>query len=207
MDILDFILWGFVTTTLTFISFLVGRFLDPIWRAKQLRKLFKKNYIVVALVSKDLRTIQERVVNADKDIIEIDDKFWVIKQGAIFRKDKSQAKGYEKTFITKKNIKWQEEVPVIYLSEDNLKPLNFWKDESGVKPVEIASVLKGWIANQRAKDIQSQKQQFIFTILILVSVVVIAYLVWQNYDTLQTIKSQLGVTTQAVKTIIEQPKG
>lgn len=207
MDIIDFILWGVITTLFVFIAFLIGRFLDPLWRAKQLRKLLRKNYIVVAIVSKDLKTIQEKVVNADKDLIEIDGKFWVIRQGVIFRKDRGEAKGYDKTFITRKDLKWQEEVPIIYLSEDSLKPLSFWKDESGVKPIEVASTLKGWIANQRAKDLMSQKQQLIFTIIILIGMVIVAYLVWQNYDTLQAIKNQLGTTAQAVKTIVEQPKG
>jgi lipopolysaccharide export LptBFGC system permease protein LptF len=191
---------------LVLLSFLAGRFLDPIWRAKQLRKITKKNYIVVAMVSKDQRTIKEKVINAEKDIIEMDGKFWVINQNTIYRKERTLSK--HKTNLSKSDVVWEEEVPVVFLSEDTLRPLVFHKDEHSVKPSEVAAVLKSWIANQKAKDIMSQKQQLLFTVIILVVLAAVAYLSWQNWDALQNLKNHLSSLQEtATKTIVEQPKG
>ncbi len=131
------------------ICFLIGRILDPDWRCMQMRKWLRRNYVVLNILEGDSRNYRTLVVNADKDMVYVSNACWVITKGRIYRKDKSE-KGFK---IKKTNISFGNQgAPNIFVSHDDIKPVEFSHQCSNVKPDEIGSALQAWVSNEKAKN-------------------------------------------------------
>ena len=177
------------------IAFVVGRFLDPVWKAKQLRKLLKKNFILLGIVSEDGKTIDMKVVNPEGGVIKVEDKFWIMDKGRIYRKDKPEA-GF---FIGGNQTKYEEGVPTIYVSSRDIKPIDFIKTESKVKPEAIGSLLMAWVANQSAKGLfKDKKMQIILliTAFSLLASVACALLIFSALEDISEINAKLDQIKQ-----------
>lgn len=195
---------------------LIGKLMDSRFLCKQMRRFLRKNYIIVAIVEKDQKTISSRVMNAEMDYVTDGTFAWITKQGSIYRMNDAQLSPNlfrtddefkkSQTFFkfTKKNVRWEEGVPTVYVDRDNVKPLNFYDDKTNVKPNELSSANTSFLANQRAKDLATNQTQQILLILILIGAAAAAYFSWQAYTMVGDIKTGLAAGTyQTVPT----PKG
>lgn len=198
------------------ISFIFGRALDQTYKAKIYRQIFKKrNYIVVGIVSKDNKTVKEVVVNAEGDVIRVGNKVWIIEQGRIYRKDKTNEgfffadavpiKGEDgkpdfTTLTPKKDIvRWNEGVPIVYVDEDHLKPLDYFKDENNlVKPEGVGATLNSWNINQQAKQLLGTKKTDLTTWLLVGGIVLVLILSWTNFTGIEDLKNS-GISCTAAQ--------
>lgn len=84
-------------------------------------------------------------------------------------------KDQEKMFEIKEDfIRWQEGVPVIYVDEQHLTPLNFEGGKSEVTPIEISPVIGGYVDNQILKNKQKKKDMDLVPIVMCILVLVAA---------------------------------
>jgi len=150
------------------VGFIIGRWMDMVWQAKQKRKFTKQNLVIVNFISKDNKTITPRLVNMSGDVLEYGNKMWIIKAGRIYRKDKPEMG----LFLSRENLKWEEGVPTINLSEDTIKPLDYFIEDSNVKPEELGATLSAWVYNQLAKGFASLKNQSLFIMITMALVAV-----------------------------------
>lgn len=162
-------------------GFLVGRFLDPDWRCVQLRRFLKRNYIVLNVVEGDGRAYITRVVNAENDVVMVDNYCWVITKGRIYRKDKQNIG----TTVGKKDVRWGNQgAPNVFVTKDDIKPLPLDDpSKSNVKPDEIGSALNAWNSNEKAKMLQADKNAKLIqwiTLGLLVIAVLLAFGAWDN---------------------------
>lgn len=127
----------------------VGKFLDPLFRAKIFRTLLKKDFGCLGILSPDTKTIKLVVVNFGKDVIEHKGKVWIILKDRIYRHDKPE-RGIS---LTRPNlpIKWVEGIPVLYVNETSYEPIDLTGETGEVRPDEVNSVFSSWINNQLAK--------------------------------------------------------
>jgi hypothetical protein len=164
------------------LSFLVGKWLDPFWRAKTLRNFTKKNYFIIYKVPKDRKRLTPFVVNVDKGLIQHKGSMWICSRGKIY-----EEKAPEKTTDLKNdNITlWREGVPVVFLSEDSLLPLDFEEMSTEIKPEEVDAVLSGWVANQTFKDAFMKNQQTMMLLAVLLSgmcLLAVGYVAYVQYN-------------------------
>jgi hypothetical protein len=84
-------------------------------------------------------------------------------------------KDQEKMFEVKEDfIRWQEGVPVIYVDEQHLTPLDFEGGKSEVTPIEISPVIGGYVDNQILKNKQKKKDMDFVPIVMAILVLVAA---------------------------------
>lgn len=84
-------------------------------------------------------------------------------------------KDQEKMFEIKEDfIRWQEGVPVIYVDEQHLTPLDFEGGKSEVTPIEISPVISGYVDNQILKNKQKKKDFDLVPIVMCILVLVAA---------------------------------
>lgn len=179
------ILLGAVVLCLPVIGFLIGRILDPDWRCVQMRRFMKRNYIVLNIVEGDGRAYLTRVVNAENDVVMVDNYCWVITKGRIYRKDKQNVG----TTVGKKDVRWGNQgAPNVFVTKDDIKPLSLDDpNKSNVKPDEIGSNLNAWNANEKAKLLNSDKNtklmQWIMIGLLVISLL-LGFGAWDNSNKL-----------------------
>lgn len=166
------LLWLFLGVMTLFAGgFLVGRWADPTWKTKQKRTTFKENAYMLAIISKDRRTIQKIAVKPTGQVLKVGDALWIIDPKRIYREDKP-----ESGLKVKPNLmKYEEGVPTLYVYEDSLKPAEFNPEPSKVSPNEIATGLEAYLAVERAKIFTGVKQyQTFFMIIMLLGVLNLA---------------------------------
>lgn len=195
---------------------LIGKLMDSRFLCKQMRRFLRKNYIIVAIVEKDQKTISTRVMNAEMDYITDGTFAWITKQGSIYRMQDPQMSPnlfrsedeFKKstTFFkfTKKNVRWEEGVPTVYVDRDNVKPLNFYDDKTNVKPNELSSANTAFLSNQRAKDLATNQTQTILIVLILIAACVGAWFAYKSNEAVGEIKQ--GLASGSYQTV-PTPKG
>lgn len=178
-------------------GWLAGKWTDLDWRCAQLRKYLKKNFVVLNILEGDQRSISSRVVNADNEIIQVDNYMWALTKGEIYRKDK-RAVG---TKIEKGNVFWGNQgAPNIWVTKSSIKPISLDQEkESHVKPDEVGSVINAWNSNEEQKRIGADKnrQTLLMAIAFLTFLAVaFAFIAMDNSGkTLEAVKS--GATTAA----------
>jgi hypothetical protein len=156
------------------LAWFIGRWADPVYKCKTMRKWFKKPYYIFNIIDKDGRTIDTKVVNAEKDVVVRDNNMWIIMKNRVYRKDKPES-GFS---ISKNMIRWEEGAPTVYVDSDTLKILDFQRDEpaSGVKSEEVGSTILAYIYNKIAKAMMGVDQfkmlQYLVIVLILGSLAV-----------------------------------
>lgn len=169
------------------LGWIIGRLMDPVWRCIQMRKWLKAPYIVLNVVRKDNTLISTHVVNAEKDIIVLENTLWIITKGTIHLKTK-EGKILKETGFTLNNsmLKYEEGAPTVYVDHDNITPVNFYDSgKSSVKPGEVGSTMLAWVFNQYAKNMASLKQNGQMILVILLLVGLCTGLVWTVKTTVE----------------------
>lgn len=191
------------------ISFLVGKYQDIVWRARALRKMTKKDYILLNIRNNDTKTITQILIVPDMGTITIPgtNMQWMVKKERIYRVDKEEL-GFS---IKKRDLKFQEGVPSLFVDYDNVKPIDFEGGKFGVTPGELGAWNQAYIKNEIQKDQKTIKSlQQIITILLVLGLINLALSGFnakqigdQNMD-IQTIKNN---TISKTVTISETPTG
>lgn len=197
--------------------FLMGKIGDITFKAKILRMLFRRNYIILHVVSKDTRTIVQKLVNADKDTVEVDGNLWIVEKGHIYRENKEE-RGF---FIKRSPLKWTESIPSIFVDGDNIKPIDFYEEEGTIKPDELSAVLSSWVSNQLAKGFRINQQQQTLILVTLVLVLICICLSVVNLVMVMDVKDSMliagtnegqiiipaGGRLENGELVIDQPRG
>jgi len=168
MDMTEIIIVSIAIVGFCALAFLAGKFQDILWRTKTYRKYLKRNFTIIERVSKDGKTRIQRMADMDNDVFSVGMFMWLIKKGRIYRKDKEEC-GFTPV---RANISWEEGVPIITVDEDSIKPLDFYKEESTIRPEELGSTLNAWVMNQLAKGFAAIKNQDLWIKLIAVGVLI-----------------------------------
>lgn len=193
----ELIHWILISLVVGFLfAFLTFLFIEPFNRVNILRKLTKKNYGIIFLIGRG-KQITTLIRNLDDDTIWIDNNVWVIEPNKIYRKDNNT----NINAIDSKHIHIISGVPIVFLSLDSMKPLDFFTSESEVKPEEIGATLRGWLYNQYAKMLFF-KRTFEIVILILgVLLLAVLYFSYSNFSTLQETTKIAKETLEIVKNL------
>lgn len=183
------ILAGFVFAILVFLYF------DTFSRVKILRAISKKNYGLLFLVGRG-KQITTLVKNLDEDTIWIDNNVWVIDSNRIYRKDNKT----NVNVIESKHINTISGIPVMFLSLESMKPLDFFSNDT-VKPEEVGATLRAWLYNQYAKMLFFKKTIEIAAIVIIVLLLAITFFSYISYNNSQEIAKITKETLEIVKNI------
>jgi len=181
---------GFVFAISVFLYF------DTFSRVKILRSLTKKNFGLIFIVGRG-KQISTLVKNLDEDTIWIDNNVWVIDSNRIYRKDNKT----NVNAIESKHINTISGIPVLFLSLESMKPLDFFSDENTVKPQEIGATLRAWLYNQYAKMLFFKKTIEIAAIVIIVLLLAITFFSYVSYNNSQEIAKITKETLEIVKNI------
>jgi hypothetical protein len=96
----------------------------------------------------------------------------------------------EKVFLVKEdNIKWNEGVPIIFVDEEHLTPINFESTTPEANAVEISGWLNSYIENEKRKDTKKKQGMDLMQILVILLIVGCLGLSYMNYTEIQSIKA------------------
>ena len=186
------------------LTFILGRLLDTHFRAKVMRIVTKRDYGILAIASQDRKNIRKVVVNFEHSVIKLGNDVWVIQSGRIYRQEKPET-GFSfqnsRGEISVDTFRYEEGIPILYVDITNLKPLNFYPQETGkVPPEELGSFLSSWIANQIAKgmNVINEYRTFLIIIIVLniVLLCVLAYVLMGIGDIKTALKAGIPPITQ-----------
>lgn len=167
---LDVLIVIFTTAFVLVLGVVMGRLFDVNWRCNIMRRFTRKNYVVLNITDKDGKYILSKVVNVEQDTISVGNEMWAVTRGRIYAK-KNLHSGF---LIGSKDIKFESGAPNVYVNRESITPVDFYPTSSPdeiIKPAEVGSTLKAWIANQLAKALASIQKTQIFLIIIIVLVV------------------------------------
>ena len=212
------------------LAFVMGRWLDPIWRCKFLRKLTKKDYVVLNIKSSDGRTIETRVVNAEGETVLIGTNLWTIEKGKVYLKYKPQTglgiadfikeqrtEGKEdkdikahldrisdenKGFLLK-NSKYQyieEGAPTIYVDYDSIKPLGFEGDKTTVKPAEVGATILSLVLVRTHKALATVADLSMIQKLIAFGLAINLILTFLGWSAAQEARDEVLIIKQVITT-------
>jgi hypothetical protein len=201
---------------------LVGRLLDPMFRVRQLRRFLRRNYLVLYFVSKDGKTILPRVINADDDTFMHKGALYVVEKGKIWRRMQGEA-GSAAVELKEggfnfnpsegeRPVRYEEGVPVIYMDNEHIKPLQFSNEEAKVTPSGVGSAINAWVSNQIAKGLVGENK-FLNIGLLIIGILALCglFFSYQANDQIGAIKASCtntqgaGSSVQNGTLIISQP--
>jgi hypothetical protein len=186
------------------VAFAFGRILDTHFRAKVFRIITKKDYGILGIASQDRKNIRKVVVNFEHSVIKLGTDVWVIQSGRIYRQEKPET-GFSfqnsKGELSIDTFRYEEGIPILYVDITNLKPLNFYPQETGkVPPEELGSFLSSWIANQIAKgmNVINEYRTFLIVIIVLniILLCLLAYMLMGIGDIKTALKAGAPVAAQ-----------
>jgi len=165
------------------IGLFAGMMLDIHKRAKMLRSLTKRDYGILAIVSKDSHSIKRLLVNFQNDSVKRGNEIWVIMRKRIYREDKPE-KGFA---ADESNTRWEEGVPCVYVDKESLKPISLYHDEEvgKVRPEEVGAVLTSWVNNQLAKGYAAIQQTKMLLYVAIVVALLAAGVAYEAYTEAQ----------------------
>jgi len=193
----ELIMWMFFSISALSLGLCFGLWMDPFFRCKVTRKLTKKDYGIANLISKDHRTVLQKIVNFDQDAIIVNNAMWIISENRIYRKDKPEI-GFK---FKREEIRFEEGVPSIYVDIDSMKPLTFHKDDTNVKPQETASVVLSYIMNEMSKGLNFAKQTNTLLIIMFLLLVINVVLTFFDMNSEPTVTCSVGASVVASKII------
>ena len=171
-------------------TFILGKATEVIFRAKVMRSITKKDYGVFGLVSKDQKNIRLFLVNLDKFTITHNNKIWTCQKKKIYRIDSP-----EKQFTADKGTtRFVEGVPLVFVDDTSLIPLDFYTDAGAVSPYETGATFTAWINNQIAKNMAAFKQQQMLFYVAIMAAAIAAYFGFQAMD----VATKANANSQAV---------
>jgi uncharacterized membrane protein YphA (DoxX/SURF4 family) len=192
-----------------FAAFMVAKFTDMFWKIKQQRQFMKKDFHLLGVVSKDRKAIKYQIFLPESSVIWNGMEMWTVLSNRIYR----QAKPDDGFVLKEEHVKWIEGIPVLFVDEENFRPLDFWFDETtNAKPGEAGAILKSWVVNQAAKAAVKafaeimQLRNLIYIILAL-SLISAGVSVWNHMvlgDT-QTAVNGIAVQVSEIHKIIVPP--
>jgi len=152
-----------------FVVWFIGRLFDIHFRCSMMRLIDKvADYGILCISSKDRKRIEKVIVSFKKDCLWVDCYCWIFDKRHLFRELKHE-KGF---YIQDHHVIFEEGVPCLYVDRNDLKPLSFEGEENPVKPNEVASGLKAWIDNERAKMMaQNQSMQTLLIVCVIFSLI------------------------------------
>ena len=159
---------------------------DPYMRCKVLRKVTKKNYGILHFVGKGGKIVP-KIKNFDEGLIWKDDECWVIAKDFVYQITKDGNKINENKRIDPRNIVTLiDTVPTVFVDIDSFEPLRLSSEgREPVNPLEIGSVLKAWVDNQKAKILAGRGRVDILmvaTLLMSIAAVIISVMVLSKLD-------------------------
>lgn len=195
------IIGAFLIVIVFLLGLLIGRMLDPYYRIRQMRRFLKKDYIILKKVGKDAKTILARIINAESTAFLNRGSIWVVEKGRIYR-DLGIEKGTNvrikeggfdfRPGMSEVPIRYEEGVPVIYVDDEHLKPLNFNNEEALVTPSGAGGALVAWVLNQIAKGASDIQKYTIFFIILGLLATASLYFAWQANGQLNDLKGQIA---------------
>jgi hypothetical protein len=218
---LDIVQWGlliFGTCLLLPAGFFLGRFLDISWRASQLKRLLKKDYIIFNLRQKDKKTFKQVLIAADTKAVIFNNNMWVLLADRVYNQ-KTPNMGFSLK-STNTNIYSSWGIPIVFVDGDSMEPLAFNDIMKPPSAEEAGAAQNAWDLNQRAKNLSGvQMIQTLIMIGILLGAVA-AGLGFMNMNALNDMKTQLSAIQGQVNEtqssphysndgtlIVTQPKG
>ena len=187
------------------VGMIVGWYLlDPYMRCKMLRRTTKRNWGIVNFVGRGNKIIS-RIKNFDDSLIWIGDKLWVLSKGYIYQATKDSNNVVNKKKIDPDSVvTLVDTVPCVFIDLDSMTPRRLsTEDREPVDPMELASVMKAWIDNERKKMLEQKKKQDLLLLIACIGAVasaVIAIMVLITMSDLQTqitsLKSMMGNLTR-----------
>lgn len=170
-------------------SFLFGRIQDPMWRCLMLRRLTKKNWIIVVAKNMGSRLQSSFVANAESGEIHIGDNAWIIAKNRIYLK-KNEKMGFNviSDNIHVENLGLEGAVPVIYVDTNNVKPLFLEGDAAEVSSGEYAANGKKYLANEKAKIIAQAGGGNMLMVILAIGVLAAAGLGFLVFDKLNQLE-------------------
>jgi len=159
---------------------------DPYMRCKVLRKVTKKNYGILHFVGKGGKIVP-KIKNFDEGLIWKEDECWVIAKDFVYQITKDGNKINENKRIDPRNIVTLiDTVPTVFVDIDSFEPLRLSSEgREPVNPLEIGSVLKAWVDNQKAKILAGRGRVDILmvaTLLMSIAAVIISVMVLSKLD-------------------------
>jgi hypothetical protein len=190
------------------ISVLIGKYMDKHWRLKYIERGFlKKNAILLNICSTDGKTIKQKIVNPDGDVVAFENYIWVFGKWMLWRKEimgdkivEQKEKGFK---ITEKDIKYDEGVPTLFVDYESLQPLEMKyrgqsREESAVKAPEIGAWLLAYELNKMTKALAEIKIHHMITLIVLALVFGSLAIGAANYMATDTTNKKLDTITSIV---------
>jgi len=199
----------FCTLTGTF-ALVIGRLLDPLFRAEVMRNGLKWDVGAIGYVTKDKKRINIRsLINFKQDTFIREGKQWLVEKKYLYETD-----------VKEKSINLNQEdnykalingVPVYFIDESTYTPLGLFKSQKDannneiqdVSPEDLGSTNATYLKLQKLKQIKSMEnnQLIIMAILFLALIAAVAsgYSVLKSSEMQEAIKAQSGLIENAAK--------
>lgn len=196
------LLWigALLALAMLLLGLFIGRMLDPYYRIRQMRRFLKRDYLILKKVGKDAKTIIARIINAESTAFLHRGGVWVVEKGRIYR-DLGFEKGGNvrikeggfdfRPGMSEVKISYEEGVPVIYVDDEHIKPLNFNNEEALTSPSGAGGAIVAWVLNQIAKGAGDMQKYTIFFILLGLLATASLYFAWQANGQIGDIKTKL----------------
>jgi len=198
-DETELILASALTIVVLVLGWFLGRWFDADWRCNFLRRLTKKNYIVVNVTDKDGHNLLSTVCNATDDTVTIGTDMWVLTRGKIYSK-KNISKGF---LIQDSDIKFRNGAPNIFVDKETVTPVDFYSTtDEIIKPAEIGATLQAWIANQLAKALSNINRVNLILHLIIALLLGNLIIGWLNGQEIGAIRQEVKNLQSAIAPVI-----
>jgi hypothetical protein len=131
----------------------IGKIGDIYFKAKLFRTVLKKEMLILNFIDRDGKSLTEKLIELPKAEFEFRGNRYMAEEDRIFRKDRPE----DGFILSKKILKWDSGVPVIFVDADTMRPRDFFPPEPGTSPSKMSSWSLAWDANQKAKDLKNKE--------------------------------------------------
>jgi len=217
IDIYQWALITFGVFLLLPMGFFLGRFLDISWRAAQLKRFLKKDYIIFNIRQKDKKTFKQELVAATMKAVKLNAGMWVLLSDRVYI-EKTPNLGFSlKSPNTPIYYKWG--IPMVFVDGDSMEPLAFNDIMNPPSAEELAAAQNAWDLNQMAKRLSNIQMLQTLIILCLLAGILAAGLAFMNMNATNEMKEQMGALQDRVNElqpatkyqngsiVVVQPKG
>jgi len=220
-EMIAYLIYGLVALVGFGIGSIFFLWQNPYWRIKTMRKYMKKNYVMFRFLTKNRRGFERiEILDVNDDIKFINKKAIICEKGRIWRTDATNILGKDDKDLliapgTNKNdgfdfyaqsvrdmLKMELDVPIIYVDEDNFKPIEpFVEGQAPASPISsswLNTALNNAVNIEVAKKL-ANKEISIKDIAMIAGIAICAYLVYQMGGTLDTMTKKIeGVGSQVI---------